>query len=154
MCEEQQIWYLQVCYQADILKQTLRYQPTSTQLTDLSCSAFLHSDRYFMLFFATQCSTLQTINEIQFHLLANLLLQHVLHVSCAIDRQFKRTLTLIFLQTANPVLLIQHKGRGYLNPQTVGEMIHGGYMNFCNVIDETTIRWSGKIKSRDQYCLY
>lgn len=97
-------------------------------------------DSVFVLFFATQCSTLQKINEIQFHLLANLQLLHVLHVSGAIDRQFKRTLTLIFLQTANPVVLIQHKGRGYLHPQTVSEMIHGGCMNSRNVINATAIR--------------
>lgn len=110
------------------------------ELTDLSCSAFLHLDSVFVLFFATQCSTLQKINEIQFHLSANLQLLHVLHVSGAIDRQFKRTLTLILMQTANPVVLIQHKGRGYLHPQTVSEMIRGGCMNSRNVINATAIR--------------
>lgn len=115
---------------------------------------FLHVDSVLVLFFATQCSSLQKINEIQFHLLANLQLLHVLHVSGAIDRQLKRTLTLILLQTAKPAALIQHKGRGYLHPQTVSEMIHGGYMNSLNVINATTRRQSGKIKRRDQYCLY
>lgn len=110
------------------------------EFTDLSLRAFLHLDSVFVLFFATQCSTLQKINEIQLHLLANLQLLHVLHVGGAIDRQFKRTLTLIFLQTANPVVLIRHKGRGYLHPQTVSEMIHGGCANSRNVINATAIR--------------
>lgn len=127
-----------MCYWADVLKQTnlpthlFNFSVGRTLSTCVGTGSgphFLHLDSFLVLFFATQCSSLLKINEIQFHLLANLQLLHVLHVSGAIDRQFKRTLTLILLQTAKPAALIQHKGRGYLHPQTVSEMIRGGYMN-------------------------